>query len=62
MGLFKKDKAEDHAAVDSQAVQTFEPASAAAPAADVSADEAVSADAEQKGKHGEPGVCCGSCH
>ncbi|MBA2779973.1 CCGSCS motif protein [Billgrantia kenyensis] len=51
--LFKKAKVEDK-----QAVQTFEPET---PAADANAGEAISADAEKQAKHGEPGVCCGSC-
>jgi CCGSCS motif protein len=54
--LFKKDEAEDK-----QVVQTHEPVAAAAPGTDANAAEAVSAEAEKK-KHGEPGVCCGSCH
>ncbi|MFO8044488.1 MAG: CCGSCS motif protein [Halomonas sp.] len=65
MGLLKnllmKIKAEDNSPAESQIVQTFEPAPAAASAAEVSADEAASANAEKK-QHGEPGVCCGSCH
>ncbi|EWH01506.1 CCGSCS motif protein [Halomonas sp. BC04] len=55
--LFKRDKAEDK-----QAVQTFEPEVPTPAVADIGAGEAASADAEKKAKHGEPGVCCGSCH
>ncbi|MCG6659206.1 CCGSCS motif protein [Halomonas campisalis] len=55
--LFKKDKAEDK-----QVVQTQEPVPATASGSDANAGEAASAEAEQKAKHGEPGVCCGSCH
>ena len=54
--LFKKDKVED-----TQVVQTQEPVPAT-PGPDANAGEVVSADAEKKAKHGEPGVCCGSCH
>ncbi|EWH02623.1 CCGSCS motif protein [Halomonas sp. BC04] len=55
--LFKKDKVEEK-----QVVQTQEPVPATASGTDASAGEAASADAEKKAKHGEPGVCCGSCH
>ncbi|WP_444677195.1 CCGSCS motif protein [Halomonas sp. E19] len=54
--LFKKDKADDK-----PVVQAYEPAPTTAASADASADEATGADVEKKGKHGEPGVCCGSC-
>ncbi|RCV91277.1 CCGSCS motif protein [Billgrantia montanilacus] len=57
--LFKKGKTEDK-----PAVQTFEPEASTTPGKDATADEAASADADavKKAKHGEPGVCCGSCH
>ncbi|MGQ4880491.1 CCGSCS motif protein [Billgrantia sp. LNSP4103-1] len=54
--LFKKDKPENE-----QAVQPYEPDASVKPAAQANADEPASADAVQKKKHGEPGVCCGSC-
>ncbi len=54
--LFKKDKADDK-----PVVQAYEPAPAATPSVEASAGETAGTDAEKKGKHGEPGVCCGSC-
>ncbi|MGR4067559.1 CCGSCS motif protein [Billgrantia sp. C5P2] len=54
--LFKRDKTEDK-----QAVQAFEPGASTTAAADASPGEPASAEAAKKKKHGEPGVCCGSC-
>ncbi|QOR39529.1 CCGSCS motif protein [Billgrantia diversa] len=54
--LFKKDKTEDR-----QAVQAFVPEALTSVAEDASPGEPASADAAKKKKHGEPGVCCGSC-
>ncbi|MCE8014481.1 CCGSCS motif protein [Halomonas sp. MCCC 1A17488] len=54
--LFKRDKAEDK-----QPVSTFEPEAPAPEAAAASAGEPASAEAAGKKRHGEPGVCCGSC-
>jgi CCGSCS motif protein len=61
--LFKKDETEAK-----QAVQTFEPEASTTPGTDANPDEGINAgksagaDAAKKAKHGEPGVCCGSCH
>ncbi len=55
--LFKQDKTKDK-----QAVQTFEPEAPTAQDTDASEGESGSADAAKQAKHGEPGVCCGSCH
>lgn len=54
--LFKKDKDQN-----TSVVQTQEPVPAT-PGTDANAVEVASAEVEKKGKHGEPGVCCGSCH
>lgn len=54
--LFKKDQTEDK-----RAVQAYEPEASTTPAADANSGEVASADTEKKAKHGEPGVCCGSC-
>lgn len=63
MGLtnfFKKGEAEDK-----QAVQSFIPDTSAAPVSSANtgegAGETSSADEAKKARHGEPGVCCGSC-
>lgn len=58
--LLKKDKTADGTAEESQVVQTFEPAPATA--AETSAEAAAGTEEEKSGKHGEPGVCCGSCY
>lgn len=55
--LFKKGKVEERTVAGIQGAQMFDPAPTAAPAAKVSAS-----DTEKKDKHGEPGICCGSCH
>lgn len=55
--LFKKDKTDDK-----PVVQAYEPAPSTAQEPAAGTAEAAGADAaEKKGKHGEPGVCCGSC-
>lgn len=54
--LFKKDKTEDK-----QAVQAFEPAVSTKPDTAANVGESAGTDAAKKAKHGEPGVCCGSC-
>ena len=58
--LLKKGKTEDSTAEEGQVVQTFEPAPATA--AETSAEAAAGTEGEKSGKHGDPGVCCGSCH
>ncbi|AMD02130.1 MULTISPECIES: CCGSCS motif protein [Halomonas] len=55
--LFKQDKTEDK-----PAVQTFEPEASPAPGTDATTGESASAEVQKQAKHGEPGVCCGSCH
>ncbi len=58
--LLKKDKTEDSTAEEGQVVQTFEPAPATA--SETRVEAAAGTEGEKSGKHGEPGVCCGSCH